>query len=264
MGYHSKDDVQENYEISIEKACEVCDRHTIIDDEEQLQDQIRSLEKQRNVQSANYNLCDTDKKALSISFVNYKANSQLELNKLQSRYETLNSTMLGLRNLFNDVNKKAQDCENDKNGFTNEVLRLKDQLQQSDANSAECLNALELKSSDNTKLLAEKNKLENENQTRERLLQDKNTECEKAQQKLSENNISLIKTRLGFAEKMFLDALKRVESFVLDKPEERYQKLIIQKPEIIKRVADKHIASFIGVTPVSLSRIRKRLASQKK
>jgi CRP-like cAMP-binding protein len=83
-------------------------------------------------------------------------------------------------------------------------------------------------------------------------------------EKLSENNISLIKTRLGFAEKMFLDALKRVESFILDKPEERYQKLIIQKPEIIKRVADKHIASFIGVTPVSLSRIRKRLASQKK
>ena len=83
-------------------------------------------------------------------------------------------------------------------------------------------------------------------------------------EKLSENNISLFKIRLGFAEKMFLDALKRVESFVLDKPEERYQKLIIQKPEIIKRVADKHIASFIGVTPVSLSRIRKRLASQKK
>ena len=196
MGYHSKDDVQENYEISIEKACEVCDSHTIIDDEDcalkgdnqQLQDQIRSLEKQRNVQSANYNLCDTDKKALSISFVNYKANSQLELNKLQSQYGTLNSTMFGLRNLFNDVNKKAQDCENDKNGFTNEILRLKDQLQQSNANSTECLNALESKSSDNTKLLAEKNQLENENQTRERLLQDKNTECENAKQTLSEDN----------------------------------------------------------------------------
>jgi len=196
MGYHSKENVQKNYEISIQKACEVCDSHTIIDDEDcalkgdnqQLQDQIRSLEKQRNVQSANYNLCDTDKKALSILFVNYKANSQLELNKLQSRYETLNSTMLGFRNLFNDVNKKAQDCENDKNGFTNKILRLEDQLRQSDANSAECLNSLESKSSDNTKLLAEKNKLENENQTRERLLQDKNTECEKAQQKLSEDN----------------------------------------------------------------------------
>jgi Mn-dependent DtxR family transcriptional regulator len=60
-----------------------------------------------------------------------------------------------------------------------------------------------------------------------------------------------------------LEALSRVESFVLDKPEDRYLKLIAQKPEIIKRVPDKYIASFIGVTPVSLSRIRKRLASQK-
>ena len=34
----------------------------------------------------------------------------------------------------------------------------------------------------------EKNKLENENQTRERLLQDKNTECENAKQTLSEDN----------------------------------------------------------------------------
>ena len=198
MSYHSKENVQKNYEISIEKACKVCESHTnkhgknsaLEKDNQQLQDQIRSLEKQRNVQSANYNLCDTDKKALSISFVNYKANSQLELNKLQSQYGTLNSTMLGLRNLFNDVNNKEQDCENDRNGFTNEILRLKDQLRQSDANSAECLNSLESKSSDNTKLLAEKNKLENENQTRERLLQDKNTECENAKQKLSEDNIN--------------------------------------------------------------------------
>ena len=100
MSYHSKENVQKNYEISIEKACKVCESHTnkhgknsaLEKDNQQLQDQIRSLEKQRNVQSANYNLCDTDKKALSISFVNYKANSQLELNKLQSQYGTLNST----------------------------------------------------------------------------------------------------------------------------------------------------------------------------
>jgi len=83
-------------------------------------------------------------------------------------------------------------------------------------------------------------------------------------EKMSENNFLLVKTRMGFAQKMLLESLKRVESFVLDKPEERYQKLIAQKPKIMQRIADKHIASFIGVTPVSLSRIRKRLASQKK
>jgi CRP-like cAMP-binding protein len=83
-------------------------------------------------------------------------------------------------------------------------------------------------------------------------------------EKMSEDNFPLIKMRVGFAQKMLLESLKRIESFVLDKPEQRYQKLIAQKPEIINRVADKYIASFIGVTPVSLSRIRKRLATQKK
>lgn len=83
-------------------------------------------------------------------------------------------------------------------------------------------------------------------------------------EKMSENNLPLIKMRMGIAQKMLLELLKRIESFILDKPEVRYQNLLAQKPEIIKRVADKYIASFIGVTPVSLSRIRKRLATQKK
>ncbi|MDN3586603.1 Crp/Fnr family transcriptional regulator [Pedobacter aquatilis] len=37
---------------------------------------------------------------------------------------------------------------------------------------------------------------------------------------------------------------------------ERYQDFINQSPELIKRVALKHIASFLGVTQVTLSRIR--------
>lgn len=61
-------------------------------------------------------------------------------------------------------------------------------MRQSDANSAECCNSLESKSSDNTNLLAEKNKLENENQAKERLLQNKDTECESAKQRLIEDN----------------------------------------------------------------------------
>lgn len=83
-------------------------------------------------------------------------------------------------------------------------------------------------------------------------------------EKLSEGNMHLLKTRMQFSQRLLLEALSRVESFVMDKPEERYLKLIAQKPEIIKRVPDKYIASFIGITPVSLSRIRKRLASPKK
>lgn len=81
-------------------------------------------------------------------------------------------------------------------------------------------------------------------------------------EKTSQNNIAVMKTRVEIAQKMTLQAVKRVETFVLYSPLQRYQNLLDMQPEIIQRVADKHIASYIGVTPVSLSRIRKRLAKK--
>jgi hypothetical protein len=55
----------------------------------------------------------------------------------------------------------------------------------------------------------------------------------------------------------------RIDSFVLLSPEERYKKYIKDFPGIVNRAPDKHIANVLGITPVSLSRIRKRIASEK-
>lgn len=55
----------------------------------------------------------------------------------------------------------------------------------------------------------------------------------------------------------------RMESFVVLNPEERYEKYLKDYPNIIHRVPDKYIASVLGITPVSLSRIRGRIASKK-
>lgn len=41
-------------------------------------------------------------------------------------------------------------------------------------------------------------------------------------------------------------------------PEQRYQELVENNPEVIDRVPLHYVASFLGMTPVSLSRIRKR------
>ncbi|MGO1671366.1 MAG: Crp/Fnr family transcriptional regulator [Sphingobacterium sp.] len=38
---------------------------------------------------------------------------------------------------------------------------------------------------------------------------------------------------------------------------ERYDELIVSSPSIVQRVALKHIASYLGITPVSLSRVRR-------
>jgi CRP-like cAMP-binding protein len=51
-------------------------------------------------------------------------------------------------------------------------------------------------------------------------------------------------------------------SYLLNTPEERYLNLIRERPELIKRIPQHQIASFIGVTPVSLSRIRNRISKK--
>jgi CRP-like cAMP-binding protein len=47
-------------------------------------------------------------------------------------------------------------------------------------------------------------------------------------------------------------------SRIKDTPRERYDDLLKNHPEIIKRVPQHYIASYLGITPISLSRIRNR------
>jgi CRP-like cAMP-binding protein len=48
-------------------------------------------------------------------------------------------------------------------------------------------------------------------------------------------------------------------SFILDNPENRYKRLLQENPELVSRLPLQYIASYLGITPVSLSRIRARL-----
>lgn len=59
---------------------------------------------------------------------------------------------------------------------------------------------------------------------------------------------------------MLAASLQMIEDFILLNPEDRYRKLIAERFDIVNRVPDKHLASMLGITPVSLSRIRKRIA----
>ncbi|WP_288369685.1 Crp/Fnr family transcriptional regulator [uncultured Algoriphagus sp.] len=54
----------------------------------------------------------------------------------------------------------------------------------------------------------------------------------------------------------YVDTLHRLENIQFLTAEERYIKLMEQKPELIQKISLKHIASFLGITQVSLSRIR--------
>ncbi len=48
-------------------------------------------------------------------------------------------------------------------------------------------------------------------------------------------------------------------SFILDSPEKRYVRLVKENPELVSRIPQQYIASYLGITPVSLSRIRARI-----
>jgi CRP-like cAMP-binding protein len=54
----------------------------------------------------------------------------------------------------------------------------------------------------------------------------------------------------------YVETVNRLESLQFHTAEERYQALVQEHPEIIQRVPQKFIASYLGITPVSLSRIR--------
>ena len=51
----------------------------------------------------------------------------------------------------------------------------------------------------------------------------------------------------------------RVISFITQTPEERYLQLLSTGREILQRMPQHYIANYLGITPVSLSRIRRRV-----
>lgn len=57
--------------------------------------------------------------------------------------------------------------------------------------------------------------------------------------------------RFRIYQQLFLSRIKNT-------PQQRYEELLKEYPDIIQRVPQHYIASYLGITPVSLSRIRNR------
>ena len=78
-----------------------------------------------------------------------------------------------------------------------------------------------------------------------------------------DNNSKLEIGRRFFLTKNLAESLKALDDFILLSPEKRYLKFVHEHPDLLNRVPNKYIANILGITPVSLSRIRKRLAIKK-
>ena len=58
-------------------------------------------------------------------------------------------------------------------------------------------------------------------------------------------------------QRAYLNALQRLNSTMWDTAEERYNDMVKENCTILQRVPQTYIASYLGITPESLSRIRK-------
>jgi CRP-like cAMP-binding protein len=64
-------------------------------------------------------------------------------------------------------------------------------------------------------------------------------------------------------EELFLKKQKRELSLLNLTAEQRYLNLFSEQPKLIQKIPLKYIASYIGITPQALSRIRSRIVSEK-
>jgi len=55
---------------------------------------------------------------------------------------------------------------------------------------------------------------------------------------------------------------EKLALFITSSPEERYLDLLKNRPSLLQRVPQYHLASYLGVKPESLSRIRRRLSKK--
>ncbi|MEZ4827600.1 MAG: Crp/Fnr family transcriptional regulator [Bacteroidia bacterium] len=80
--------------------------------------------------------------------------------------------------------------------------------------------------------------------------------------KLYENIPQMERFGRLLAENIVVGSQMRTASLLVDDPDTRYQKLLRERPELIIRIPHYYIASYLGVKPETLSRIRKRLSEK--
>jgi hypothetical protein len=85
------------------------------------------------------------------------------------------------------------------------------------------------------------------------------------QQLLNDENTAFKMERFGrtIAEYLICCYEERVISFVTQTPEERYLQLLEQQPKLMQLIPQHYLANYLGITAVSLSRIRKRIFSER-
>lgn len=80
---------------------------------------------------------------------------------------------------------------------------------------------------------------------------------------LGKKHPNLIQINFEALQENIMTLISRVESLIDLTPEERYEALLERSPQFFQTAFNKHIANYLGITAVSLSRIIKRRSKSK-
>ena len=65
------------------------------------------------------------------------------------------------------------------------------------------------------------------------------------------------------SEELLAKSYASMDDFKNSSPAQRYEDLLVTKPGLVQRVPQHQLASFLGITPRSQSRLKARLAKNK-
>ena len=82
-------------------------------------------------------------------------------------------------------------------------------------------------------------------------------------EKIVEGNYKLLLLYKKMIDSVLVMKEEHASSFKLLNSVERYKKFVSTYPDLEKRIKQRYLASYLGITPVSLSRIRKKLSINK-
>ena len=80
---------------------------------------------------------------------------------------------------------------------------------------------------------------------------------------MAQHDPILLRVYADMVEFTLVNAIQMIEDFTQKSPEERYQRVLDTQAYLIDRAPLKYLASYLGITAVSLSRIRKRLTKSR-
>ena len=78
----------------------------------------------------------------------------------------------------------------------------------------------------------------------------------------AETDSEIAKSIIVVLESLVLELIDRVEDFITLNPEQRYQSFLDKHEKVVNRVSQQQLASFIGITPESFSRLKSRMMTK--